>query len=263
MRCSVCLPCRVPEPDRASSPRPSPVAAKELSSQGRAARSRRGRGQRRRGAAKRARHADAARSRRDCAPSTWRCRPRPCCASRCSTGWCRRRSSSSAPIAPASRSPTSRSTPRSRTSPSAQKLTLEQLPEKLASEGIDYPQYRVELKREIARQILRQRDVVQRIVVTPRELDQYLEHQKKTASAANEYNVSHILIAVAQDAKPAQLAQVEQAGARDRRSRAQRRGFRRARGRPIRRARARSKAARSAGARAPSCRPSWPMWSRA
>ena len=88
-----------------------------------------------------------------------------------------------------------------------QNLTLEQLPQKLAADGIDYPQYRAELKKEIARQILRQRDVVQRIVVTPRELDQYLEHQKKTASAANEYNVAHILIAVAQDAKPAQLAQ--------------------------------------------------------
>jgi peptidyl-prolyl cis-trans isomerase SurA len=88
-----------------------------------------------------------------------------------------------------------------------QNLRLEQLPEKLAADGIDYPQYRIELKREIARQILRQRDVVQRIVVTPRELDQYLEHQKRTASAANEYNVAHILIAVPQDAKPAQLEQ--------------------------------------------------------
>ncbi len=88
-----------------------------------------------------------------------------------------------------------------------QNLTLEQLPQKLASDGVNYAQYRAELKREIARQILRQRDVVQRIVVTPRELDQYLEHQKKTASAANEYHVAHILIAVAQDAKPAQLAQ--------------------------------------------------------
>jgi peptidyl-prolyl cis-trans isomerase SurA len=88
-----------------------------------------------------------------------------------------------------------------------QNLTLAQLPQKLAADNIDYAQYRIELKKEIARQILRQRDVVQRIVVTPRELDQYLEHQKKTASAANEYYIAHILIAVAQDAKPAQLAQ--------------------------------------------------------
>src|SRR5580658_3648738 len=62
-----------------------------------------------------------------------------------------------------------------------QNVTLEQLPAKLAVDGIDYAQYRNELKREIARQILRSRDVVQRITITPRELDQYLEHEKKTA----------------------------------------------------------------------------------
>jgi peptidyl-prolyl cis-trans isomerase SurA len=87
-----------------------------------------------------------------------------------------------------------------------QNLTLDQLPERLAGEGIDYSTYRGDLKREIARQMLRQRDVIARINVTPHELDQYLEHEKKTASASNEYNVSHILIAIAQDAKPAQLA---------------------------------------------------------
>src|SRR5262249_11967394 len=75
-----------------------------------------------------------------------------------------------------------------------QGLRLDQLPAKLAADGIDYTTYRNELKREIARQILRSRDVVQRITITPRELDQYLEHEKRTASAANEYNVSHILI---------------------------------------------------------------------
>ncbi|HEY6452763.1 MAG TPA: peptidylprolyl isomerase [Steroidobacteraceae bacterium] len=88
-----------------------------------------------------------------------------------------------------------------------QNLTLEQLPAKLEADGIDYTEYRTDLRREIARQILRSRDVVQRINITPRELDQYLEHEKKTASATNEYNVAHILIAVAQDATPAQLAQ--------------------------------------------------------
>src|ERR1022692_1801227 len=88
-----------------------------------------------------------------------------------------------------------------------QNITLEQLPAKLAVDGVDYAEYRIELKREIARQILRSRDVIQRITITPHELVQYLEHQKKTASAANEYNVAHILIPVAQDATPAQLAQ--------------------------------------------------------
>lgn len=87
-----------------------------------------------------------------------------------------------------------------------QGITLQQLPARLAQDGIDYAQYRNELKREIARQMLRSRDVIQRINVTPRELEQYIEHEHKTASAANEYNVSHILIPVAQDATPAQQA---------------------------------------------------------
>jgi peptidyl-prolyl cis-trans isomerase SurA len=87
-----------------------------------------------------------------------------------------------------------------------QNLTLEQLPQQLAAQGIEYAPYRTELKREIARQVLRQRDVIERISITPHELDQYLEHQKTTASSSNEYNVSHILIAVAQEATPAQVA---------------------------------------------------------
>ena len=87
-----------------------------------------------------------------------------------------------------------------------QNITLEQLPQKLSEDGIEYAQYREQMRREIAREILHQRDVTQRIVITPRELDTYMQ-QLKSASDMNEYNVSHILIAIAQDATPAQLAQ--------------------------------------------------------
>jgi len=86
------------------------------------------------------------------------------------------------------------------------KVSFDQLPEKLAAEGINYADYRKQLRREIQRQMLRNRDVVQRINISPRELDRYMERMKGTASAGNEYNVSHILIAVAQDANPTQLA---------------------------------------------------------
>jgi peptidyl-prolyl cis-trans isomerase SurA len=55
------------------------------------------------------------------------------------------------------------------------------------------------------REMLQQRDVLQRIYVSPRELDQYLEKQKNSVSATNEYNVSHILVAVAQDAAPVDM----------------------------------------------------------
>jgi peptidyl-prolyl cis-trans isomerase SurA len=84
-------------------------------------------------------------------------------------------------------------------------LTLTQLPDALAQQGIDYPSYRDSVRKDITLTLLRQRDVLQRISVTPREIDQYLEKQSKTPSERNEYNVSHILIAVGQEASQAQL----------------------------------------------------------
>ena len=90
------------------------------------------------------------------------------------------------------------------------KVSFDQLPEKLAGEGLVYADYRKNLRREIQRQLLRTRDVVQRINISPRELDQYIERQKNTASTNNEYNVAHILIAVTQDASPPQLAAARQ-----------------------------------------------------
>ncbi len=84
-------------------------------------------------------------------------------------------------------------------------MTLTQLPEALARQGVDYPTYREEIRREIMLQMLRQRDVLQHIAVTPREIDQFLEKQSKTPSARDEYNVSHILIAIGQEATQAQL----------------------------------------------------------
>lgn len=84
-------------------------------------------------------------------------------------------------------------------------LTLSQLPDALAQQGVDYAAYREDMRKEITLSLLRQRDVLQHISVTPREIDQYLEKQAKTPSEHSEYNVSHILIAVGQEASPAQL----------------------------------------------------------
>jgi peptidyl-prolyl cis-trans isomerase SurA len=84
-------------------------------------------------------------------------------------------------------------------------LTLSQLPEALSQQGIDYAAYRDSMRRELTLTLLRQRDVLQRISVTPREIDQYIEKQDKRPSERSEYNLSHILIAVAQTATPEQL----------------------------------------------------------
>jgi peptidyl-prolyl cis-trans isomerase SurA len=85
------------------------------------------------------------------------------------------------------------------------KIALADLPAALAQQGIDYASYREGIRKELAMQILRQRDVIGRINVSPREIDQFLERQKKMPSESNEYDVSHILIAVPQAATPEEL----------------------------------------------------------
>jgi peptidyl-prolyl cis-trans isomerase SurA len=84
-------------------------------------------------------------------------------------------------------------------------LSLSQLPQALAAQGLEYAAYRDDLRKEITLSMLRQRDVLERIVVTPKEIDQYLEKQAKMPSGSHEYNVSHILIAVPQEASQGQL----------------------------------------------------------
>jgi peptidyl-prolyl cis-trans isomerase SurA len=86
-------------------------------------------------------------------------------------------------------------------------IPLSQLPEALAQQGIDYSSYREEMRKELTLGLLRQRDVLQRISITPRELDQFLAKQANTPSESNQYNVSHILIAVGQTATPEQIDQ--------------------------------------------------------
>jgi peptidyl-prolyl cis-trans isomerase SurA len=84
-------------------------------------------------------------------------------------------------------------------------IPLADLPDALAQQGIEYAGYREQLRKELSMQILRQRDVIARINVSPREIDQFIERQKKMPSAASEYDVSHILIAVPQAATPEEL----------------------------------------------------------
>ena len=84
-------------------------------------------------------------------------------------------------------------------------IPLAQLPEALTQQGLDYASYRESVRREMTLQVLQQRDVIQRINVSPRELDQFLEKQKNRPSELNESNLSHILIAVPQEGTPQQL----------------------------------------------------------
>jgi peptidyl-prolyl cis-trans isomerase SurA len=74
--------------------------------------------------------------------------------------------------------------------------TLEELPTVLAAEKIDYATYREESRQDLLLEQLLQRDVTNRISITPRELEQCLVNLNANAASAFDYNISHILISV-------------------------------------------------------------------
>ncbi len=84
-------------------------------------------------------------------------------------------------------------------------LTLAQLPAALAAQGADYPAFRDGTRKEMILATLRQREVLSKINVTPRELDQFIEHLKKLPGENDEYDVSDILIAIPSDANQARV----------------------------------------------------------
>ena len=90
------------------------------------------------------------------------------------------------------------------------KIDFDKLPEALAGEGIDYPTYRSQVRREMMLQFLRQRDVMGRIYISPREIEQFMVKQAGGAAGNTEYEVAHILVALPEAATPQQLTAAEQ-----------------------------------------------------
>jgi len=88
-------------------------------------------------------------------------------------------------------------------------IPLSDLPAMLAREGVDYTSYRRDLRRQITIDQLRQRDVLQRINVSPKEVDAYLARQEGKASLRQEFLISHILIALPVSATPGEIETAE------------------------------------------------------
>ncbi len=84
-------------------------------------------------------------------------------------------------------------------------LTLEQLPQALEADGIDYAAYRQDMREQMVLQQLQQRDVVSRINVAPKEMDACLYRKENTATNDVDYNISHILISLPSAATRQQL----------------------------------------------------------
>lgn len=88
-------------------------------------------------------------------------------------------------------------------------VSLADLPQALAREGLDYQSYRSQMRDQLAIEQLRQRDVLSRIVVTPKEIDEYMARQADRAAFNMEYNLSQILVSVSSTASPQVIADAE------------------------------------------------------
>jgi peptidyl-prolyl cis-trans isomerase SurA len=86
-------------------------------------------------------------------------------------------------------------------------IKFSDLPAALEQQGLDYRSYREEVRREMTLNMLRQRDVLARIYVSPRELDQCVATQQASPGIGNEYELQHILVAIPANATPEQLAE--------------------------------------------------------
>jgi peptidyl-prolyl cis-trans isomerase SurA len=92
-------------------------------------------------------------------------------------------------------------------------ITVDELRRRLKADGIDYAQFRSEIRDELLISRLRQREVESRVTVSEQEIDEYLRNQGRQAGAASAsqaaLNLAEILVAVPENATPDQVAALQ------------------------------------------------------
>jgi peptidyl-prolyl cis-trans isomerase SurA len=88
-------------------------------------------------------------------------------------------------------------------------IQLDDMPAVLAEEGIEYGEYRRDMRRQMIMEQLRRIDVVQRISVSPREIQQCVDDLEDNVVVNSDFNLSHILISVPESANVEQFAEAE------------------------------------------------------
>jgi peptidyl-prolyl cis-trans isomerase SurA len=85
------------------------------------------------------------------------------------------------------------------------KISLTQLRAALQQDGVPFEKFREDIRSEITLSRLREREVAQRIVITESEIDNFIQSQQGQSGRNDEFNISHILVAVPENAAPEQL----------------------------------------------------------
>ncbi len=86
-------------------------------------------------------------------------------------------------------------------------VSLAQLRERLAAEGVDYGRFRNNVRDQILIERIREREVQGRIRITDAEVDRVLDQQRAAAGGATQYNIAQILITVPEGASAAVLTE--------------------------------------------------------
>ncbi len=87
------------------------------------------------------------------------------------------------------------------------KLTLPQLKNALARDGISYDDFRENIKSQLIIRRLVDREVVSRVAVTDEEIEGFLANQRGRPDEVKQYNISHILISVPEAATSETIAE--------------------------------------------------------
>jgi peptidyl-prolyl cis-trans isomerase SurA len=90
-------------------------------------------------------------------------------------------------------------------------VDVAELHRRMQADGIDVPQFREDLRNQIMLQRLRDRELESRVKVTDLDVEQFLRDQQQGSGdpAFTEMNLASILVAVPENAPPAQVAQAE------------------------------------------------------
>lgn len=89
-------------------------------------------------------------------------------------------------------------------------ITVDELRRRLKADGIDYNQFRADLRDELLVSRLRQREVEPRVAVTEQDIDQFLRDQDGSADPSSlALNLAEILVAVPENAKPDQVTALQ------------------------------------------------------
>ena len=85
------------------------------------------------------------------------------------------------------------------------KMAPEGFRKMLEADGIDFNRFREELRNEILIARLKEREVDSKILITDAEIDNYLKNQQSQGGKDDEYDLSHILLLVPEQASPEQI----------------------------------------------------------